>query len=101
MLTAILYGIAALFRIVIETIIRLSFHFIVNWFQNRQRLKHSDKDNIAFTIQNKVNNQEYKTVQGIFNRRTNEVLDAQEIRSNQLDREVQQLHRNNELVVYE
>lgn len=101
MLTAILHGIAALFRIVIETIIRLSLDFIINWFQNREKIKNSDKDNIAFTIQNKIKNREYKTVQGIFNKRTNEVVDAQEIRSNQLDREVQRLHRNNELVIYE
>lgn len=101
MLTAILHGIAVLFIIVIETIIRLSFDFIVNWFQDRQRLKNSDKDNIAFTIQEQLKGQDYKTIQGIFNKRTNEVLDAQEIHSNQLDREVQRLHRNNELVIYE
>lgn len=101
MLTVILHGIAALVRIVVETIIRLYLDFIINWFQNREKFKNSDKDNIAFTIQEKVKSKEYKTIQGIFNKRTNEVLDAQEIRSNQLDREVQRLHRNNELVIYE
>ncbi|MEM9925521.1 MAG: hypothetical protein AAF915_17515 [Cyanobacteria bacterium P01_D01_bin.50] len=101
MLTAILHGIVALVSIVVETIIRLSLEFIINWFQDREKLKNSDKDNIAFTIQEKVKNKEYKTVQGIFNKRTNEVVEAQEIHSNQLDRQIQELHRDNELVIYE
>ena len=101
MLTAILYGIAALVRIVVEIIIRLSLDFIVNWFQNREKVKNSDKDNIAFTIQEKVKSKDYKTVQGIFNKRTNEVVDAQEIHSNKLDKQIKQLHRDNELVIYE
>ncbi len=101
MLTAILHGIATLVRIVVETIIRLSLDIIINWFQNREKLKISDNDNIAFTIQEKVKNKEYKTVQGIFNKRTNEVVDAQEIRSNRLDRQIKELHRDNELVIYE
>ena len=66
-----------------------------------KKIKNANKDNIAFTIQEKMKNKQYKTVQGIFNKRTNEVVDAQEIRSDKVDAQMENNHRGNELVVYE
>ena len=48
-----------------------------------------------------MKNKQYKTVQGIFNKRTTEVVDAQEISSDKVDEQIKSNHRNNELVVYE
>jgi heme/copper-type cytochrome/quinol oxidase subunit 1 len=101
MLTAILLSIAALSLIGFITITILTYNFIVSWFRKREKIKNADKDNIAFTIQEKMQNKQYKTVQGIFNKRTNEVVDAQEIRSDKLDEKMEENHRGNELVVYE
>ena len=101
MLTAILLAIGAFAAIGFITVTRLTWNFIVNWFRNQTQLKNSDKDNIAFTIQEKMRNQQYKTVQGIFNKRTNEVVDAQELSSDKVDEQIKELHRDNELVIYE
>lgn len=101
MLTAILLSIAALSLIGFVTITIVTYNFIVNWFRKREKIKNADKDNIAFTIQEKMQNKQYKTVQGIFNKRTNEVVDAQEIRSDKVDEQMEENHRGNELVVYE
>lgn len=101
MLTAILLGIATLSLVGLITITILTYNFIVNWFRKREKIKNVDKDNIAFTIQEKMKNKQYKTVQGIFNKRTNDVVDAQEIRSDKVDEQMKNYHRGNELVVYE
>ncbi|MEO0967417.1 MAG: hypothetical protein AAFX80_03520 [Cyanobacteria bacterium J06639_18] len=101
MLTAIILAITAFAVIGLATVAILNWNFIVNWFRERSTIKHSDKDNIAFTIQEKIKNQEFKTVQGIFNTRTNEVVDAQEINSKSVDEKIEKLHRDNELVIYE
>jgi heme/copper-type cytochrome/quinol oxidase subunit 1 len=101
MLTAILLSIAALSLIGFITITILTYNFIVSWFRKREKIKNADKDNIAFTIQEKMQNKQYKTVQGIFNKRTNEVVNAQEIRSDKVDKKMEENHRGNKLVVYE
>ena len=102
MLTAILFAITALsFSITVIRLFRLAFNFIINWFREREKIKNADKNNIAFTIQEKMKNKQYKTVQGVFNKRTNEVVDAREIYSNEVDEQMEKNHRGNELVVYE
>jgi len=101
MLTAILLAIGVFAAIGFITVTRLTWNFIVNWFRNRTQLKKADKDNIAFTIQEKMGNKEYKTVQGIFNKRTNEIVDGQEISSDKVDEKIKEFHKNNELVIYE
>ena len=101
MLTAILLSIAALSVIGFATVTILTYNFIVNWFRKREKIKNADKDNIAFTIQEKMQNNQYKTVQGIFNKRNHEVVDAQEIRSKKVDEQIKRNHQGNELVVYE
>jgi hypothetical protein len=79
----------------------LKWDRIVNWFRAREELKNSDKDNIAFTLQEKLKNGKYKTVQGIFNTRTNELLDEEKIISEQIDDRLVEVHRNYDLVIYE
>jgi len=101
MLPVILFAIGAFAAIGVITVTRLTWNFIINWFRNRTQLKNADKDNIAFTIQEKMQNKRYKTVQGIFNQRTNEVVDAQEVSSDKVDEQIKELHRDNELVIYE
>jgi len=85
----------------IVVLVILKWKDILNWFRNRQKLKESDKANIAFTLQERLGNGDYKTVQGIFNKRSNEVLDAEQSQSKKVDEELSRHHRDNELVVYE
>lgn len=103
MLLDILFAIIGALPLILAIIklLILTYNSIIDWFRKRENIKNSDKDNIAFTIQEKMKNKQYKTVQGIFNKRTNEVVDAQEIHSNQVDDQINKNHRDNELVIYE
>jgi hypothetical protein len=49
---------------------------IINWFRGRESLKLADRDNIAFSIKENLGNGNFSVVQGIFNQRTDQVLDA-------------------------
>lgn len=74
---------------------------VVDWFRSKSRLKQADKKNIAFTLVDKIRKGEYKTVQGIFNTRKNKVEEGRVIKSEAVDSEIENLHRDNELVIYE
>lgn len=78
----------------------LLFREIKNWFLKRSSLKQSDKDNIAFTLHEKLNSGKHKTVQGIFNTGSQEVVDGRIIESDNLDRTTADYHRNDDLVIY-
>lgn len=89
MLTALILGGIATF--VISEIIRfviLHWREIVGWFQKwLNRHENVDKDAIGFTIREAMQNGNYRTVQGIFNKSTNEVEDARRINAEQVDSE--------------
>ncbi|MEM8721850.1 MAG: hypothetical protein AAGE84_21560 [Cyanobacteria bacterium P01_G01_bin.39] len=74
---------------------------IVKWFRDRSKLKQQDQDNIAFTLQDKLKNGQYKTVQGVFNTRTNDLEDARIIKSDKIDSDLSRMHKNDQLVVFE
>jgi len=79
----------------------LNWDRIIDWFRGRQELKQSDKDNIAFTLQEKIANGNYKTIEGIFNKKTNVLLDGVQYESEKIDEKLADVHRNEPLVVYE
>jgi len=74
---------------------------LVNWFQSRHNLKTSDRDHIAFTIQQNLKDGQFKTVQGIFNKRTSQLVDARNVDSKDVSAEQKEHHRKDELVVYQ
>jgi hypothetical protein len=81
----------------------LGWDKITGWFRKREKLAQSDKDNIAFTLQQSLANGNYGTVQGIFNTRTNELVNAdagQKYEAEDVAPELKEAHKNNELVVY-
>jgi len=73
---------------------------IVEWFQNRSALKEADRDHIAVTLKDQLASGEYRVVQGIFNTRTETVVDGQVLQSNELDEQTEAAHRDSNLVVY-
>jgi hypothetical protein len=79
----------------------LSWLRILGWFRKKEPVKNSDPDNLALTLQEKLNNGKFSTVMGIFNARTGELVDGEVISSEQIDPQLAEVHRNNELVVYE
>ena len=84
-----------------KEIVQLVFGMLVKWFRNRRALVASDRDNIAFTLQNKLKSGKYNTVQGVFNTRTNEVIDGHKMMSNEIDNTIDKYHRDEELVLYD
>lgn len=82
------------------TLLMLNFKRIVQWFVGRRALKESDKENIAFSVQEKLKNGEYKTVQGIFNTASEEVLDAEVYESKEIDKDLENIHSSDKLVIY-
>jgi len=84
-----------------KQIVKLLFSMLRKWFTNRHQLKQADRDNLAFTLQNKLKSGKYSTVQGIFNTRTNEVVDGRKMESGEIDDTIDNYHRHEELVLYE
>jgi hypothetical protein len=74
---------------------------IVGWFKDRNSIKEADKANIAFTIRDKINNNEFTLVQGIFNKRTEKVVEGRKMKTKSLDSKMDQVHKDNDLVIYE
>lgn len=79
----------------------LHWDHIVNYFQSKAELKMSDKNNIAFSLQERLSNGKYRTVYGIFNQNENRVCDGQVVESQEIDSRVAENHLGNPLVVYE
>ena len=79
----------------------LSVNAVANWFRNRQAMVQSDRNNIAFTIRERLNSGSYNVYQGVFNTSSQQLLDGQKIEVEKLDDELEQLHRNEDMVVFQ
>jgi len=79
----------------------ITYGVLVAWFQEREELVQEDLDNIAFTIKELLDTDDYRLVQGIFNTRTEKVVDGRKIRARNADSKVKDLHREKQLVVYQ
>jgi len=102
LLGPILAGIGAgVLGATVITLVVLYWNKIVDWFQSRTKLKQSDKDIIAFTIKQELEKGRVPVVQGMFNKRTNEVVDGQKYAAEKLDEQLEELHRGEPLVIYE
>jgi len=86
--------------IAVTIIVMLYYEQIIGWFRVRQALKQSDANNLAFSIQQRLASGNIKTVQGIFNERTNQLLDAKKYESQNVDDELARLHTNDDIVLY-
>lgn len=87
--------------VVLELIylIILYWHKIVDFVRNRHYLVEDDKDRVAFSLQDKLSNGDYKTVYGIFDKVTNELVDGEQIQSDDIDEELETMHMTNELLI--
>jgi hypothetical protein len=93
--------IAAAAGLALAVVAMIYWDDIVNWFQSRNNLKVSDKDTIAFTIKEKLASGEFNVVQGIFNQRTEKILDGRKMRTKALDSQFDRAHKDQDLVIYE
>ncbi len=73
---------------------------IVNWFHARRNLVEADKDKLGFTLQERLKAGKFRVVQGVFNRRTNTVVDGRVVEADDMDRKLKQVHSVEDLVIY-
>jgi hypothetical protein len=81
-------------------IVFLTFAEIVDWFANRRSMSGVDRNRLGFTLQDMMNNGEYRTVQGVFNKAAGTVEDARTVNSSQVDDTLAGYHQDQRLVVY-
>jgi len=93
--------IAAAAALVVVVVAIVFWDDIVNWFQSRNDIKEQDKANIAFTIKERMKSGDYKVVQGIFNTKSEEIIEGRAMQTESLDEELEKVHERNELVIYE
>lgn len=74
---------------------------VINWFRNRRAIVQRDQSNIAFTIKENMENGRYVVYQGIFNRRTETLLEGQKLESKQIDEQLQSMHVQQPMVIYQ
>lgn len=79
----------------------LTVNAVVDWFRSRAALVNSDQDNIAFTVKERLNNGDFALYQGIFNQRTEQLIEGQKMVGEELDGQLAQLHREQTMVVYQ
>ena len=73
----------------------------LHWFRSRQSILETDKDNIAFTIREKLRTGKVKIVQGIWNTSEEQLKDARVVEGESLDQKLDDLHDDDNLVQYE
>jgi len=93
--------IAAAAALVVVVVAIVYWDDIVDWFQSRNDIKEKDKENIAFTIKERMKSGDYKVVQGIFNKRSEDIVEGRAMQTEKLDDELEKVHEKNELVIYE
>ena len=79
----------------------LKWDVIVNWFQHRAHLKQVDLNNVGFTLMTHQLAGNFRTIQGVFNKRTYRVAEARQIDSQQIDPDLTNVHAGKEVVLYE
>ncbi|MGH3614760.1 MAG: hypothetical protein ACRDRK_19650 [Pseudonocardia sp.] len=105
--TILLMAVAALTAVDLVVELVLKFRHIVEWFRERRSrlygsyLNTADRNRVGFTLQDLIANDQYRTVQGVFNTATNQVeSDARRITSKYVDDELAAHHRGRRLVIY-
>lgn len=84
-------GAAAIFTIVYYAY--LTWLILVTWFQEYKYLVNNG-DNVAFTLQERMASGQYKTIQGIFDLNSQEVVESRKIQSDNVDSRIQNAHEN-------
>jgi hypothetical protein len=75
---------------------------IIDWFQARRtNIPAVDKAKIYFTLMDRLAAHDYKVVQGVFDRRTQQLGDARAINAKGIDAQLRGYHRHDELVTYQ
>lgn len=78
----------------------LTWERVKAWFETHAELHAKDKDNVAFTLIERMKGEQFKTVYGIFNQRTGKIAAAEAVQAGSLDETLRAHHGREPLVVY-
>jgi hypothetical protein len=92
---------AAAVALTLIVLVMLNWSRILDWFNKREELRESDKDNIAVGIKQALDDGKVTYVQGIFNKRTNELKEGTKYEAEELDDQLKEYHSRDELVVFQ
>ena len=98
---AALTGAATGAAFAIVTIVCMNWERIVSWLQNRASILLRDNNNVGFSLVDKLENGQYRTVYGVINRRSGQLLEGEVVTSRSLDAQTAAEHRNGELLIYQ
>jgi len=93
----LILGLAAAVTAIV--LILLNWERIVSWFQNREELLESDKDNIAVGIKQALAEGRVTYVQGIFNKRTEKLVDVEKYNAEKLDKKTAEYHKKEDMII--
>jgi hypothetical protein len=103
---------AVVFAVVSLTAITLAT--LAEWFQQREELLDKNKGALAFTIGAMIDNKQFvefpglfsgkagstRIVQGIYDKKTNKILEMRALTANKIAPEIAQAHAHDNLVIY-
>ena len=98
LIIAIGIALAAVGSIVLVEIAILALEELISWFNSIETINEND---IGFTVKKAIEDDKVTVIQGVFNKRTNQVTRAREIVSNKVDDKINEFHRNHQVVIYE
>lgn len=74
---------------------------IVDWFRNFTYQNPIDYDNCGVLLKEQISGGNYNLIQGVFNRRTNQYLEARRIEASQLDDDTKRFMYGKEIEILE
>jgi hypothetical protein len=78
----------------------LTVNSIRDWFRSRTALFAGDRNKLAFTLKEKLQNGQYAIYQGILDQASETLVDGQKIVTSSLDSQMASIHAQEELVIY-
>lgn len=101
-------SIGLLLGVVAIVFVAVTLDELYSWFKNRNAVKANNKEIVAFTLAQRINGKQYvvvpgvfsgshrtQIVQGLYNEKTNELLEARMLKSNKTtEPAVVEMHRN-------
>jgi hypothetical protein len=96
-------AIASLFAATAELlyVLYLILDDLLNWFRDTSKVRVSWKDDLWFDTIDKLENGNYRVIQGIIDPRTEELVKGRVIQSKKIDKRLEDAHRGKEIVIWD
>lgn len=99
---------------VVVTVAAITLAGLMEWFEEREQVLEKNKNALAFTLGTMINNKQYvevpglfsgktgsnRIIQGIYDKKTNKILDMRAISGSRLEPALAQAHANERLAIY-